>query len=348
MASLRQWFESLAGVQRCATACSELEVERSVRDRLYGASDMSLRAVRADPRGAERPGRLVGGRYRLLERIGSGGMAIVYRARDERLKRDVAVKVIATHLAHDPPFVRRFRREAELCARLAHPNVVAILDAGVEPRDFIVIELVDGLDAHTLLRRRRLTPGETVHVLSQVCDGLAHAHGQDVVHHDVSPRNILIRDRDGTAKLADFGLASDALDVPSTRVTDIMGTPGYVAPEVLLGAAPSPRSDLHSLGVVAYECLAGPSAVRPGDAGATAPMATAAPRMAPLAVVRSDLSRALTDAVQQALAHEPGARQDSVAEFRAQLLDGQGAPLQLPRGKPALPKAIPTELPNAA
>jgi eukaryotic-like serine/threonine-protein kinase len=169
-----------------------------------------------------------------------------------------------------------------------------------------------------------------------------------VVHDDVSPRNILISDPDGTAKLADFGLACDAFDVPAARAADVMGTPGYVAPEVLFGATPSPRSDLYSLGVVAYRCLAGPSAVSPGDDGATAPMATAAPSMPPLAEVRSDLSSVLTGAVQQALAREPGARQESVAEFRAQLLDGQGAPLPLRRRGESLPKPIPDELPRAA
>jgi serine/threonine protein kinase len=254
----------------------------------------------------------VGGRYRLLERVGVGGMATVYRAWDERLKRDVAVKVIAEWLAHDPVSVRSFRREAELSARLAHPNIVAILDAGGEPHEYIVMEFVNGVHAGSLLQRReRLTPGQTVHVVAQVCDALAYAHDQDVVHHDVSPRNILIRRPDSTAKLADFGLASGALDVPGSRAASVMGTPGYVAPEVLRGASPSPRSDLYSLGVVAYRLLAGRSGVRP----------------------------ALIEAVQQALAHDPDARQDSVAEFRAQLLDRQSAPLRLAPGRLALTAA---------
>jgi serine/threonine-protein kinase len=332
-------------------ACPELEVERSVRDRLYGERvAVTTKPTRVRPRPArDRPGRQVGGRYRLLERLGVGGMATVYRARDERLKREVAVKVIAEELARDALFVRRFRRESELCARLAHPNIVAILDAGVEPRDFIVMELVDGLDAGTLLHRRgRLTPGETVHVVAQVCDALAHAHDHEVVHDDVSPGNILIRRRDGAAKLADFGLASGALEVPARRAAGVLGTPGYVAPEVLGGAGPSPLSDLYALGVVAYRFLAGPSKLRRGGARDTEPQVTAAPRRRPLADVRSDLSRGLVDAVQQALDPEPGARQDSVAEFRAQLVDGHGAPVRLQRGKAAPPEAIPGELPSAA
>jgi serine/threonine protein kinase len=256
----------------------------------------------------ERPGRLIGGRYHLIERLGTGGMATVYRARDQRLKREVAVKLIAEHLAHEPAFVRRFRREARLCASLAHPNIVAILDAGFEPRDFIVVELVDGVDAGSLLQARgRVTQDHAVHLLAQVCEALEHAHGRDVIHRDVAPRNILIARPGRTAKLADFGLASSALDVPAAQVADTMGTPGYVAPEVLGGARPSPRSDLYSLGVVAQRFLAGPSS--PDDPHAT--------------------SRGVAEAVQQAVANDPEARQDSVAEFRVQLIDGHDTPLRL-------------------
>jgi serine/threonine protein kinase len=287
-------------------AFQELEVERSVRDLLYGA------------------------RYRLLERVGAGGMATVYRARDERLKRDVAVKVIAEHLSLDPLAVRRFRREAELAARLAHPNVVAVLDAGGSPQDFIVMELVLGVDAGRLLKGSgRLTPGQAVRLVAQICDALAHVHDQGVVHRDVSPHNILIRRLDGTAKLADFGLASDVLELPPGRVADVAGTPGYIAPEVLRGARPSPRSDLYALGVVAYRLLAGPSQARPGDLDATSPLATAAPRVAPLAEVRPGLPPELSDAVHQALSDEPDERQDSLEEFHAQLVEGQSSPLRL-------------------
>lgn len=272
-------------------------------------------------------------------------MATVYRARDERLTREVAVKVLAERLAPDPLSVRRFRREAKLCARLAHPNIVAILDAGVEPRDFIVMEFVHGLDAGTLLQREgRLTPGETVHVIAQVCEGLSYAHDQNVVHHDVSPRNILIRRPASIAKLADFGLASDALDVTARRVTDVTGTPGYIAPEILWGARPSPRSDLYSLGVVAYRLLAGPTQRRPGDSDAT----TAVPRMPPLADARPGLPRRLNEAVQQALADEPDARQHSVAEFRAQLVGAGNASLRQQRDAALFPEAVRGELASAA
>ncbi|MDP9259754.1 MAG: serine/threonine protein kinase [Actinomycetota bacterium] len=352
------------GTWSLSGASPDLEVERSVRDRLYGrragatataaprprlaTRDTGRLARRAVPHGAA-PGSLVGGRYRLLERVGAGGTATVYRAWDERLERDVAVKVIAKHRVRDPLAVRRFRREAELCARVVHPNIVTILNVGDEPRDFVVMEFVHGVDARTLLQRRgRLTPDETIHVLAQVCEALAHAHDRDVLHHDVSPDNILVRRRDGTAKLADFGVGSDALDVAAGRVADITGTPGYVAPEILRGARPSPLSDLYSLGVVAYRLLAGLSPARHGDPGATAPLPTAAPRMPPLDKARPGLPRGLTDAIEQSLAKEPDARQDSVAEFCAQLVDGHGAPLRLQRREALRAEAVRRELPSAA
>jgi serine/threonine protein kinase len=269
-------------------------------------------------------GRLVGGRYRLLERLGAGGMATVYRARDERLAREVAVKVIAERFVRRPEYVRRFRREAQICAPLGHPNIVTVLDAGVAPRDFIVMELVEGADVGTRLKREGPpTPGEVVHVVAQVCEALAYTHDRGVIHQDVSPHNILIRTTDGTAKLADFGLASDSLDQAVRKETG--GTPGYIAPEVLRGAAPTPRSDLYSLGVVAYRLLAGTAPPRARPSESTVTFATAAARSTPLAAARPSLPRPLSDAVERAVADDPDVRQASVAEFRSELIAALGA-----------------------
>jgi serine/threonine protein kinase len=325
----------------------DAEVERSVIDRLYGARAQVT--VTPIAHGAAPLGRLAGGRYRLVAPLGAGGMATVYRGRDEQLERDVAVKVIGERHARDPSFVRRFRWEAQLGARLAHPNIVAVLDAGAQPRDFIVTELVRGLDAATLLRRRgRLTPGETVDIVVQVCDALAHAHGRDVIHLDVSPSNILIAEADATVKLADFGLASDALESPAGRVHGAMGTLGYIAPEIVSGARPSPRSDLYSLAAVAYRLLLGPQAP-PADPGRTAPLTTAVRRTPPLCEARPGLPRGLYEAVQQALAVEPDARQESVAEFRAQLLDGHTPSRELWRaGVVPFPDAFRSQVRSAA
>jgi eukaryotic-like serine/threonine-protein kinase len=239
---------------------------------------------------------LYGGRYRILDRLGAGGMAIVHRARDERLDRDLAVKVLAQRFRQDMIAVRRFRREAELGARLSHPNVVAVLDAGAEPHPFIVMELVRGLDAGALVREHGRQPLATaLRVSAQVADGLQHAHDRGLIHGDVSPRNVLIREYDGTAKLADFGLARAFEDGVAARRGDVTGTPGYMAREVLDGAPASRASDLYSLAALA--CMLIP-----------------------------DPPTGVAEALRQALSSDPARRQASVAEFRAGLAAHRIAP----------------------
>ena len=239
---------------------------------------------RADP--------LYGGRYRMIDRLGAGGMAIVHRARDERLDRDVAVKVLAQRFRQDMLAVHRFRREAKLAARLSHPNVVAVLDAGAEPHPFIVMELVRGPHAAALAKAHDQQPlAGALRVLTQVAAGLQHTHDRGLIHGDVSPRNVLISEHDGTAKLADFGLAS-AVEDGAERLGDLGGTPGYMAPEVLDGAPPSRASDLYSLAAVASLLIADPP-----------------PRVG--------------EVLRQALSGDPARRQASVAEFRAALAGHQ-------------------------
>ena len=310
-----------------------LELERSVRAQLYGEPAQvvatGVPAVRDDPRRAGL-GRVLAGRYRLIELLGAGGMAAVYRARDERLGRHVAVKVIAGGLVQDAVAVRRFRREAELGARLVHSNIVTVLDAGVEPQDFIAMELVNGVDAGTLARRTgRLTPHHAIRIVAPICDALQYAHDEQVIHGDVSGSNILLRQRDGVPKLADFGLACQTGDTPDGWRGRVTGTPGYIAPELLDGAAPSARSDLYSLAAVAHGLLAGPADRRPANHGTTVPVTGTAERV-PLTKKRPDLPHGLTDAVQQALSPDPEARQATVAEFRAHLTGGRLEPLLLP------------------
>ena len=328
---------------------SARDVEASVRRRLYGGRSGAVLVANGTGSAPVRSGLLIHDRYRLRERLGAGGMAGVYRAHDELLDRDVAVKLIADRFAADPAHVERLRREARLCARLAHSNILVILDAGVQPRDFIVMEFVDGLDAYQLLRRRgRLTPGLTVHIIAQICDALTHAHDRGVVHGDVSPSNILLRRADGRAKLADFGLASRTGEVVRTQPGELLGTPGYVAPEVLWGSEPTPRSDLYCLGVVAYRFLAGPTRLSAGDADATAPLMTAARPLPPLAEVCPDLPRGLAAAVQRAVAFEPDSRQESVAEFRAQLIGNHRRLSPAPSASATPPQPVRAELPRAA
>jgi eukaryotic-like serine/threonine-protein kinase len=242
---------------------------------------------------------LYGGRYRLLDRLGAGGMAVVHRARDKWLGREVAIKVIGRHLRQDMLAVRRFRREAKLGATLSHPNIVGVLGAGTEPHEFIVMELVAGQDAGRLLQQRGRQPTAAgLRIVAQVADALQYTHDRGVVHGDVSPGNVVIREDDGEAKLADFGVAQK-FDARPTGPQDVVGTPTYMAPEVFKGAAPSPRSDLYSLAAVAQALLV------------------------------PDLPPALADALQQALSPDPAKRQSSVAEFRAQATSRSNAPALL-------------------
>jgi serine/threonine protein kinase len=269
----------------------------------------------------------LGGRYRLRERLGSGGSADVYRAHDERLDRDVAVKIIAEWLATDEATVRRFQREAELAARLAHPNIPAILDVGSHPRPYIVMELVEGLDAATLLNQNQpLAASRAVDLIVQVCDALEHTHDRGVIHCDVAPRNLLIGEQDGAAKLIDFGLALDRF--AAEHPGDIMGTPGYVAPEIVGGRAPSPHSDVYSLGVVAYRLLGGPPPFRRTRPEQTVARPSAVADLPPLGEVQSDVPPAVTAIVGSAMAQLPAAR-PSIAELRDRLLDTRAGAITL-------------------
>ena len=198
-------------------------------------------------------------RYRLERRLGAGGMATVQLAFDTRLERNVAVKLLAEHLADDSSFVSRFRREALAAARLVHPNVVQVFDFGLDDER-------TALHRHGVRRRRvvRRDParaghaaaGEAVEILAQSCRGLAYAHRHGVVHRDVKPGNML-RSRDGMVKLADFGIAKAAEQSDITQVGSVLGTAAYLVPEQARGESAGPASDMYALGVVAYQLLAG-------------------------------------------------------------------------------------------
>ena len=281
---------------------TQIDVERAVRNQLYGErSELAVAPLARAPVPAGSPGELLGGRYRLLNLIGAGGMTNVYCARDELLKRRVAVKVLAEPLAAEPRYVRQFRREAELWAELMHPLIVALFDAGALPRPFIVVELVPGVSALELARGRRPPRlDRAISIVAQVADALAFAHDHDVIHRDVAPGNVMIRRSDGAVKLTDFGLACKAGNKAATYGGNVAGTYGYMAPEVLRGEIASPLSDLYSLGALAYRLLAGPPEER-SAAGAGLPAGVA-------------------DVIDRAQEDDPEARQPSVAEFRAELL----------------------------
>jgi serine/threonine-protein kinase len=179
--------------------------------------------------------RLIADRYELGDRLGVGGMSTVRIAMDRRLERNVAVKLLAEHLADDPQFVSRFRREALSAARLVHPNIVQVFDFGLDERSgshYIVMELVRGKSGAELLREEgRLTVADAVHLVTQSCLGLDYAHRNGVVHRDVKPGNLL-RSTEGAVKLADFGIAKAFAEESSiTQVGSVLGTASYLAPE---------------------------------------------------------------------------------------------------------------------
>jgi serine/threonine-protein kinase len=185
-------------------------------------------------------------------------MAVVYRARDSELDRDVAIKVLAEHLASDMEFRRRFLRESRLAARLSHPNVVSVYDGGeTDGRPYIVMEYVEGVTlAGELARRGRLATDETIGLATQVCAGLEHAHAMGLVHRDVKPQNLLLR-ADGVLKIADFGIARAVEGTQLTEAGTVLGTAVYLSPEQASGEQVSPAADIYSLGAVMYELIAG-------------------------------------------------------------------------------------------
>jgi serine/threonine protein kinase len=198
----------------------------------------------------------------VLAFVGEGGMGAVYKARQPKIDRFVALKVLALDPSEDPTFAERFRREAMVLARLDHPNVVKLYDFG--ERDglfFLVLEFVDGNNLRSLMKHSLLEPKQALAIVPQICEALQFAHDEGIVHRDIKPENVLI-DAKGRVKIADFGLAkildADARDVSLTEVGQVMGTPHYMAPEQLRGAHDvDHRADIYSLGVVFYEMLTG-------------------------------------------------------------------------------------------
>jgi serine/threonine-protein kinase len=197
-------------------------------------------------------------RYRGLGLLGQGGMATVELARDTELDRPVAIKRLAEYLAANAEYKQRFLREARLAARLSHPNIVAVFDAGAENGvPFIVMEYVEGETVSELLRRRgRLEPTEAVTLALQACAGLETAHAAGLVHRDIKPQNLLVT-ADGTLKIADFGIARSVDGTQLTQAGTVLGTAGYLAPEQASGEHVTAAADIYALGAVLYELLTG-------------------------------------------------------------------------------------------
>jgi len=201
---------------------------------------------------------LANDRYELIELIGEGGAARVYRARDHLLGRDVAVKILRSELAGDPQFSERFRREATAAAGLSHPNIAQVFDIGVEDGAYYyVMELVPGGTLRALLDQRGVLPTEkALELAEEVASALAHAHDSGIIHRDIKPLNILLT-RDGHAKVVDFGIARALAQTRISQAGMIVGSVHYVSPEQARGEPATPQSDVYALGVVLYEMLTG-------------------------------------------------------------------------------------------
>jgi serine/threonine-protein kinase len=201
-------------------------------------------------------GRTIGNRYKILEKIGGGGMALVYKARCTLLDRIVAIKILQPQFANDDDFVKRFRREAQAAASLSHPNIVNIYDVGKEgDTDYIVLEYVDGKTLKEYIEEKGpLSTEETVRIGIQICDALEHAHKNKIIHRDIKPHNILIT-KDGRVKVTDFGIARAVSASTLTQTGSVLGSVHYFSPEQARGGIIGERSDLYSLGVVLYEMV---------------------------------------------------------------------------------------------
>ena len=202
-------------------------------------------------------GKMLDNRYEILERIGTGGMAVVYKAKCHRLNRLVAVKILKSDLAQDEDFRRRFNAESQAVAQLSHPNIVSVYDVSRGgDTEYIVMELIDGITLKQYMEKRgRLNWRESLHFITQIMRGLSHAHSRGIVHRDIKPQNVMVL-RDGSVKVADFGIAC-LENAAQTLTQEALGSVHYISPEQARGDRIDARSDIYSAGVVLYEMLTG-------------------------------------------------------------------------------------------
>ena len=260
--------------------------------------------------------KILGNRYEVLESLGSGGMAMVYRCRDLNLQREVALKVLRETYIQDPTFQANFLQEARAAANLSHPNIVTVFDFGQDQnRLYIVMEYVSGTDLKTLMRRQTVLPIQrAVSIMVKIAKGVGYAHRAGLVHCDLKPQNILIT-ADGGAKITDFGISRALASIsPDERVEVVWGSPQYFAPEQAAGGPPSPSSDVYSLGVILYEMLTGVLPFEADDAQTLAELHLHADPVPPKSL-NPEIPDNLNNIILKVLAKEPSARYRTADQF---------------------------------
>lgn len=260
-------------------------------------------------------GKQLAGRYKLLEMVGEGGMAHVYRGWDSLLNRAVAVKVLKEQMTGDSAFVKRFRREAQAAAGLSHPNIVNIYDVGEEQNiHFIVMEYLDGKNLKQYIREKgRLSPEEAVSIAARIAEALVEAHAAGVIHRDIKPQNIIFLNN-GQIKVADFGIAIAADGTTLTCADKIIGSVHYFSPEQARGSLAEKRSDLYSLGVILYEAVTGQVPFQ-GESPVSVAMKHVQEPVTVPSKLSPDLPAPLERIILKAMQKDPGRRYLSAAEF---------------------------------
>lgn len=260
-------------------------------------------------------------KYELLEKVGEGGMAVFYKARQINLDRIVALKVIHQNLVYDKEFLDRFHREARIAASLNNPNIVTIYDEGNEKGvHFIAMEYLEGIDLHSLIKQEgRLTEEETIRIAISISEALDYAHKKGIIHRDVKSSNIIIT-QEGRIVLTDFGIARAVSGTKSSLSGSVIGTPEYMSPEQAEGKQIDGRSDLFSLGVVLYECLIGSPPFK-ADNPLTTIYQIINSNPKPVVDFRSDVSDWLNSCIKKVLNKNPRARFQTGNEFRNALVN---------------------------
>jgi serine/threonine-protein kinase len=269
---------------------------------------------------------MIGNRYEVVEKVGTGGMADVYRAMDHRLNRYVAVKILKNEYSEDTKFVTKFRQEAQAVACLSHPNVVAVYDVGEEQgMHFIVMEFVEGITLKSYIEKKgKLSVREAVGIGIQIASGLEAAHNSHIIHRDIKPQNILIS-RDGTAKVTDFGIAKAASS--NTITASAMGSVHYISPEQARGGFSDEKSDVYSLGVTMYEMLSGTLPFT-GESAVAVALAHIQEEAVPLTAMDATIPKGISDIVAKCMQKKADFRYptsaDLIADLKMFLQDPEG------------------------